>query len=503
MHQIKIGVSVSETSPGEFKVNGSIYAYIHVYIRSMGPFLLYCVVMCRYDIMQLCWKAENERPTMADVLNRLEAVREDIAHSTPSTASRRKKVGSTDSPKTTPTIQHPHRVDQAPPTTTSTVAAHKRKIASSGSSQTTPTIPHPHRVDQTPPTTTSTAAAHNRPSSKPRRPAPKLPEEGSLKRGTKMKPVVPNNAHHPIEKSINEAERPKVSQKPRHQTGHKSAGTGMLKANPLFEEVEQQEKGNEVIISGGSHRGLQVEDDPNKGVLFVNRSAEEEVARVAGMEEVERQGMEGEFGEEAVMEAEEEDEDDDFILEPPEEFSQSSVERDDEGTHISTEIRNSASYPPYDPSQSSYTSIDDFDPSIEKSLQQPSSDEQQRTDRFTSSKTSHAPITAHMMDVDPRDTRKQRKATSSSKRVREDPSAGKVSQLCYSQKMTPVEKEVEQEGSKMEIDEPDFEDSRYRRPTSRISGLLKRAPSWGRSSTSGDDDMPNVVYNDEVSALIW
>ena len=69
------------------------------------------------------------------------------------------------------------------------------------------------------------------------------------------------------------------------------------------------------------------------------------------------------------------------------------------------------------------------------------------------------------------------------------------------------EKAREKEGWR----EPNFDediDSRYRRPTSRIATLLKRAPSWGRSGKGGgggaaEDDIPNVVYDDEVSALIW
>lgn len=419
--------------------------------------------------MQLCWKAENERPTMADVLSRLEAVRDDIVHNTPSTTSRRKKMTSSESPKTTPTIQHPHRVDQTPP-----IASATRKAA---------------------PGKTSSSSLSGR----PRRPAPKIPEEGSLKRGTTMHPAVPNDAHCPIKRSINanlEAQKSEVISN-RHIT-HKTAEAGILKTNRLFEEMER-EKENEAVITGAPHGGLQVEEDPKEGVLFVNRLAEEEGEKV----EVERQEMEGGggwkteaegggFGEENVMEAEEED-DDDFILEPPEEFSQSSMERDDEA----------APYPTYHPSQSSYTSIDDFEPNVETSSQQPSSNDHHRVNGVTPPQTSHAHITAHsnMMDID---TREQRKAVNSSKKLGKASSGDKFSHS----KMAPVQKSVvEQEERKMrsdEIDEPDFDDnSQYRRPTSRISGLLKRAPSWGRSSTSGDDDMPNVVYDDEVSALLW
>ena len=426
--------------------------------------------------MQLCWKPANERPPMADILSQLEEVRDDIARNTPSTSSRRKKITSSHSPKPTSTAPRPKQAtsEKQTPTVTSVASAKRCR-----------------------------GANH-----KPRRPPPKVPEEGSLKRGTTMQPPVSNTAHHSLQKSTKTFEK---TQEP-HQIKHKITGAGVLEVNPLFEEMEQLEKENEATITGVEERApqrgrLQEGGDSVEGVLFVNHSAEEEDEEDEEVEGGEREGV----GRMDIVDAEAEEDgwvedEDDFILEPPEDFSQISVEREDLHT-------NAASHPSYDPSESHYTSIDDFDASVEEPPQEPAPEEQWRADSFTIPMASHAYAATHI-NVDTRETRKQWNGSrsSASRKTGDDFS---VPPLSYRSVRGHSAKEAaavgKKGGKKTELAgtyEPDFDnlDSRYRRPTSRISGLLKRAPSWGRSGkngTSGDDDIPNVVYDDEVSALIW
>ena len=529
-------------------------------------------VLCvyRYDIMQLCWKPAEERPTMADILSQLESLRDEFARNTPFTASGRKKRMSFQSPKTTPT---------APPTKQVPVARNPASDA----------VP-----------ARKFTGAH-----KPRRPAPKVPEEGSMKRRSTMQaePVL-NGAHHTLEKS-DRAQPSEPSHEEPHGTEHEIEG--MLKWNPLFEEMErkQREKENKAGLTGERERasqdqggGLQEEGDPREGVLFVNRSAKEKEEEEEEEEEEER-GEEGEGGEEEgevqVMEAEEEgeweeedEEDDNFILEPPEDFSQSSMEREDE-TGLISPTNQAPSHTPYDPTESHYTSIDDFDPSTEESSREPSPEEQRRTNSVSlpapqkppghtahnnmdtrESKTSEAkgkvsadmsgsgkpgdrgrlsPQSHHRREEPPPAVKSKEHGKHSLHSKKGKPNSTDEPDSQYRQptgsppavkskehgkhslhgrkikpnsmgdpdsryhQLTPTEsppavKSKEHgkrslHGRKGKSNFADDQDSRYRRPTGRIPGLVKRAPSWGKGGALEEDDLPNVVYDDEVAELLW
>lgn len=281
------------------------------------------------------------------------------------------------------------------------------------------------------------------------------------------------------------------------------AGTGMLKSNPLFEEMERRERVEGEARQSG--RGtIQEEDDSSKGVLFVNASAVEEAGEGGREnkeeEEVEEVGRKREEGEkqEEEEEVEEEEEDDDFILEPPEDFSQSSVEREDEtGLVMPTTAASSSPYA----AESLYTSIDDFDPDSQGS--QESLEEHTLTDPDPKPFSRHLQGERHVLHHEGGgSTGAGGGGALNGERARKNESVAAY----YS------EREVQAMAAATvrdnELDEEDFDDeidSRYRRPTGQIPGT-RRVPSWGRSdqrSALEEDDLPSVVYEDDVAALIW
>ena len=433
--------------------------------------------------MQLCWKPASERPTMPDVLHRLEELRDDIARNTPTSYRKRKIMRSSpsNSPKTTPTG--------------------------------TPIVPHPKpasRVTQTgtPPTNTrdvQQSATKKRRGGKgysPRRPAPKIPDDGSLKRGTTMKTsqVLNDPSQHPLEKSVKAQTEKQSSVAPHVQDVHpvkdEATGTVTSSTNPLFANMEAISHADEDVKE---------EDDVKEGMLFVNRSAKEE-------DEMERFGDRGKEAETGNA-WEDDEEDDDFILEPPEDFSQTSMDKDSPSLPLAGIVD---PHDLYNPSESQCTSIDDFEPSFElPPSPEPSPEEVQR------SIPAQAPLHTHRDDTaglhnNRHKKRKKRRGDNDHGRMNSDrmlpPLMSYQDQTEITGKNVSTAENIGGAGREMEIErgwnEPDFadDDSRYRRPTSRIKALLKRAPSWGRSGKedgTGEDDIPNVVYDDDVSALIW
>ena len=438
--------------------------------------------------MQLCWKPADERPTMADIVSRLEKILDDVTRDTPSSARRKIKHTASHSPKTTPTTPHPKPVSDVTPPPARSAGVPTKK--------------------------------HSRTNYKPRRPAPTVPEEGSLKRGTKLKSPDPIDAHHQhpveVEESSNACAEKKALLEGR-LIEHEVSGVGMVKVNPLFEEMEQQlERDNGAVIAGVPQGGGRVreEGDTEEGVLLVNRLAE----KGEEGEEMER-GREGEGGgkgsgeREGSVEAKEEDEwVEDFILEPPEDFSQLSMDQDVEETNFFSPA-NTTSHKLHKPTESQFTSsVAAFEPKYPS--KEPSLEEQQRTDSFTAQQ-SHSHTTTHSNGAAKR-RRKHRKTGSRSGNTSRKTRGDLVGQLPpptrHSRGELPGETTsslaagAERSEGTTGWDEPHFQDdldSRYRPPTSRISALLKRAPSWGRSGTTGDDEMPDVVLDDEVSKLIW
>ena len=283
----------------------------------------------------------------------------------------------------------------------------------------------------------------------------------------------------------------------------------MLKSNPLFEEMERRER-----MEGGARQsggvGVQEEGDSRKGVLFVNPSAVEETGeggredeKKEQVEEVGKKQEEEEVEEEEEDEREEEDEveeeeDDDFILEPPEDFSQSSVEREDEtGLVVPT---NAASSSPY-AAESHYTSIDNFDPDSQGS--QESLEEHPPTDPDPTPFSHHLQGGRHIMHHGGGgNTGARGGGALNGERAQK---TGSVASYYSEREIQAVAAATARDN---EIDEEEFDDeidSRYRRPTGRIPGT-KRVPSWGRSdqrSALEEDDLPSVVYEDDVAALIW
>ena len=385
-----------------------------------------CVCVCRYDVMQQCWQPVEARATMADILARLEEIRGETARNTPSSMRKRKKSAS---PKTTP--------------------------------KTTPTTPPSKPAANTTRPDTGMAAAavaggKKSGGRKPRRPAPKVPEEGSLKRGTTLQSRDESEAQHnqhPLEKAHRARS---VETRPNK---HGLTASGMIKANPLVVEAElkrRRDVGGVTREKGGAR--VNEEEDDKEGLLLVNRMAEGEAERESeGVSEKRREG-------EMFVEADEDGLEEDFILEPPEDFSQHSIGHDDETGFTSP--ANTNTYKPHGPSKSRFTASDDFGGFEQPSLPELSAEERRASSSLPAAQTHPETHHVHMAAEDTLDG----------------------------------------------WNEPDFDDvdldSQYRQPTSRVTALLKRAPSWGRSEREGgagggDDDIPNVVYDDEVSALIW
>lgn len=520
--------------------------------------------------MQLCWKAAEERPTMAGVLQRLESLRDDIARNTPS-SRKKKNISLSHSPKTTPssTPTVPH--NKATPTTTPTQPhANRATPTQPHSKRATPTTtapkPHPNRVPPktTPtkphPSSTTPTEPHPKPSDKrksypPRRPAPKLPEEGSLKRRsrTTIPTSIPNDAHqqqsipndaHQQQPIPNNAHQHQPIPNDAHQHQHVQSGadqpqqplrqntvkeeivkhpsneplssehdTATGRANPNFAKAEQEE--DEGVITGageGEREGeLGDERDVEEGVMFVNQAAEaeegemeEEVGTVGDFDQIDNIGRGGGGGGEWDMDDGQEWGDEDFILEPPIDFSQPGAEDND--------------LPPdlYNPDESQCTSIDDFEPVPELP---PSPKTSPKGQRRNGSSTTSRGASAHNLsstasergDSKRKKKKKKREGGQKGRRgVRGDGTQAASPLLTYhTQRETQPQLPDSVGGS---WNEPEFdndgeegEDSRYRRPTGQISkALLKRAPSWSRSGASeGEDELPGVVYDDDISALIW
>ena len=491
--------------------------------------------------MQLCWKPAKERPTMTDVLQRLENLRDDIARNTPS--SRKRKSILSHSPKITPNTTPPNRTPNTTP-----IAVH----AGPHPKGTTPTEPHPKRVtpdshskrpmpaatptEPHPKKATPTTKPHPK-SYAPRRPAPKAPGEESLKRGSNdatQHQHVPNDAHHQQEipngahqhqqipngaQHVRAGEMEKQpSNEPAAISEHNRVTSAMGITNPGFAEVERKDEGG---ITGATEEEMgaefREERDVEEGVLFVNRAAEGEVEEedvkgteeeVKGTEEEVKEPTENRGGGEWDLEDGQEWGDEDFILDPPIDFSQPGMEDDD----LPPDVDN--------PNESLCTSIDDFEP-IPEPLTSPNAPpkEQARTDSFATGRKGPAHnVSSTARDrVDSKSKKKQKKEGKKGRRERrrERGDGTQASPLLTYRTRGEIQPQVIDRGTGGEVregwKEPDFEekeegeDSRYRKPTGQISkALLKRAPSWSRSGHSeGEDKLPNVVYDDDVSALLW
>ena len=432
--------------------------------------------------MQSCWMLANERPTMPDVLHQLEDLRDEIARNTP-TSSRKRRItrsSPSNSPKTTPTG--------------------------------TPIVPHPKpatRMTQEegipPPTTTRSAKqpAEKRHGGKgyaPRRPAPKIPDEGSLKRGTttKTSQVLNDSQQHPLEKTVKAQTEKKPSEVPQdvHHRSDKGEASGAVTSirNLVFATMNEDDSVKEV-------------DDVIEGILFVNQAAKEN-ERVSELQKENEAETE-------PQNAWEEEEEDDFILEPPIDFSQTSMDRDSPSLPLAGLVD---PHDLYNPSESQCTSIDDFEQTFElpPSLE-PSPEVVQKSIRAQASlDTCGASNTAGLHSSKQRKKKKKRSGASTHDRMNDNdrmPSSYQDQTQVTRDGSSSTTGKVEYARKEMDMEqgwnESDFadDDSRYRRPTSRIKALLKRAPSWGRSGkddgTREDDTIPNVVYDDEVSALIW
>ena len=499
----------------------------------------------RYDIMQRCWKKAEERPTMVDVVKQLETLRDDIARNTPSSRKRR-SISLSRSPKTTPRSTPPEaRLQQAPQITPLKATptqpcpdSHKTTPTQlpSDSNKSTPTEPrpnsnkaahtHPRPAMITTPKTTHPVQPHPNASSDPpkasppqkasstagkkrggksyapRRPAPKVPNEGSLKRGSTIVPVsTPISAHHqhPLEKSV-KADTEKLAKEEEEEDEVRRAEVAVsVKENPGF--VEEEGGGGEIMtVVSGRDGGVE-----EGGVFFENTAAaaeEEEArqtdngARDAEME-MERAG-EWDMGEEEGEGGADQQEwaDEDFILEPPIDFSQPGVEDE--------EFPQGGSHDLYNPDDSQCTSIDDFEPIPQlPPSPKPSPKPSIKTHHtHTGGGFSTAPALASESDK-----QKKKKKDGSRRRDRRRDKRGDGTQasplLTYH---TPREHTARETGRGRGWNErEEEEDALYRRPTGDISSaLLKRAPSWGRSGKGETEgDLPNVVYDDEVAALIW
>ena len=483
--------------------------------------------------MQLCWKPAKERPTMTDVVQRLENLRDDIARNTLS--SRKRKSILSHSPKITPNTTPPNRTPNTTPIavhagphpkgTVPTTEPHPKRVTPDSHSKrpmpaATPTEPHPKKA-------TPTTKPHPK-SYAPRRPAPKVPGEGSLKRRSKTEPTrvqndatqhqhVPNDAHHqqeipngahqhqqiptgaqhPLEKDVRAGEV-QPSNEPAVSSEHHSATSAMGITNPGFAEVEREDEGGITGAAEGMGAELREERDVEEGVLFVNRAAEAEEGEV-------KEPTENRGGGEWDLEDGQEWGDEDFILEPPIDFSQPGMEYD----NLPPDVDN--------PSESVCTSIDDFEP-IPEPLPPPKAPPKEQARTATGHEGSAHDVSSTARDrVDSKGKKKQKKEGKKGRRERrrERGDGTQASPLLTYHTRGEIQPQVIDRGTGGEVregwKEPDFEeeeegeDSRYRRPTGQISkALLKRAPSWSRSGhNEGGDELPNAVYDDDVSALLW
>ena len=288
--------------------------------------------------------------------------------------------------------------------------------------------------------------------------------------------------------------------------------TTTARVNPNFAEAEQEEDEDVITGAGEGERGGELGDERDEGVMFVNRAAEaeegemeEEVGTVGDLDQIDNNGRGGGGGGEWDMDDGQEWGDEDFILEPPIDFSQPGAEDID--------------LPPdlYNPDESQCTSIDDFEPVPEPP---PSPKTSPKGQRRNGSSTTSRRGSAHNLSSTASE-RGNSKSKKKKKKKREGGEKGRrgvrgdgtqvASPLLtyHTQRETQPQLPDSVGGS---WNEPEFdndgeegEDSRYRRPTGQISkALLKRAPSWSRSGASeGEDELPGVVYDDDISALIW
>ena len=126
--------------------------------------------------------------------------------------------------------------------------------------------------------------------------------------------------------------------------------------NPLFGDMEHKDIRRDTSDEeGGGRKGVREEGDAREGVLFVNQLAEEEEEEREGGRETREEIGEGAHTEKQNVWQYDEDGEEDFILEPPEDFSQVSGEREEE---IGLPLGMADDL--YNPSESQCTSIDDF-----------------------------------------------------------------------------------------------------------------------------------------------
>ena len=458
---------------------------------------------------------------MVDILTKLEKMRDDLTTNTPTTSTRRRKTSADTQPKI-----EIIRVEPTQPPTPPTNSPSNRAYPTND-------VKRPSEARR------------------PRRPAPKIPEEGSLKRRSTAAPML--ISARPLEKRVEG-----VKAQHREDETQGIAGAGMLKSNPLFKEIERQEKEEErgrrkrenregVEEDGeevGRERvfaGVESEQDLKEGVLLLNPSVREETRMEGGGREggVSRGGIEREEerqverrGGEREEEEEEEEWKDDFFLEPPEDFSQSSIEVQDATgllpppdlvpslplnfTLSSPTL--SSNLPPLTHSlpplgETHYTSLDDYSIGSQDSTILDAAEEEEEGeeegdglyDRETS-----PPVSYHHsgrgLTWDEKATRINVGGALNGVKEQEElparfPSEVEAHSLAHTHNTGAFRQDEEEEE-----DFDDDDDSMYRRPTSRIPGM-KRIPSWGRSDRSGDpggqDDLPQVVYGDDVAALIW
>ena len=543
----------------------------------------------RYDIMQLCWKVADKRPTMAELVGQLEQFRDYIARNTPS-SRKRWRIGLSHSPKSsttpksttprsTPTLQQrdgpsPKTTPNKPhPNTTPRDDSTKPHLTQE-SKFTTPTVSEPSHGKSSPvlakpgqPQRVSGTKRKPVKSHSPRRPAPKIPEEGSLKRKSAINPVqAPINAHrHPLEKAIKveSEQKEKMSDEPtkmglsmvpaesvknpgfveaerEKEVSNLSSGVGEGTAifvnkaaeeeNREENEKERDERGREdsateLEMEGGTamfvnraadekkeEKGREERDGKNSvteleadrgTAIFVNRAADKENEKEREEREDSPTELEAARGTEWIFEDEPGQEwgDEDFILDPPIDFSQPGVEDDDD-------FPQGDAYDQYNPNESQCTSIDDFEPIPHLPAPSPRLSLRTHTPE-ASSRAVVSPADGEVREghkrVDSKHKKKKKKGAHEPRREKkkERGDGTQASQLLTYHSWGDIEPHEREGWGEQDFEEG--EDFRYRRPTGQISSaLLKRAPSWGRSGKrETEDDMPNVVYNDEIAALIW
>ena len=487
---------------------------------------------------------------MVDILTKLEKMRDNLTKKTPTTSARRTKTSAGTQPKIE-IIRVESAQPLSPPTNSPGSRVHPTDNVKTPSKERQPTN---SPCNQMHPTNDGKRLSEAR---KPRRSAPKIPEEGSLKQRSTDAPML--ISARPLEENMRGVKLQHIEDETQAKRG-----AGMLKSNPLLEEIKKQEKrekrkrenresveeedGRESVLAG-----VESEHDPKKGVLLVNPSFREETKMEGGGREggASRRGIEreekgeverrGEEREELEEEEEEEEEwKDDFILEPPENFSQPSVEvQDATGLLPPPDLVPSlppnltpplsSNVPPFTHSltpvgEKYYTSLDDYSIGSQDSMifdaaeeedEEEEEEEEEEADGLYDREMS-PPVSYHQsghglqsgrdLMWDERATRINGGGALNGVKEQEEllasfPSEVKARSLAHAHNTGVFRRDEEEEQ-----DFDDEDDLMYRRPTSRIPGM-RHVPSWGHSDRSGtpegQDDLPPVVYEDDVAALIW